>query len=99
MSDKNKVSTEYRKNKKINKSKIRDEQSKKNRFLNHDDSYINELPSGMFEKKKPLNENTIENNNENVIKPIKEEPLKTENIEECDEYEQFTDDYFEQKTI
>lgn len=99
MSDKNKVSTEYRKNKKINKSKIRDEQSKKNRFLNHDDSYINELPSGMFEKKKSIN------NIENVIETIKEDSLKIENSlkteesEKCDEYEQFTDDYFEQKTI
>ena len=86
---------EYRKNKKINKSKIRDGQKSKN-FLLHEDSILNTLPSGDFDKVK--NKESYEDHNiKDTVDTIKDttytikDNVNTEDIIN----DEFDDSYFE----
>ena len=90
---------EYRKNKKINKSKIRDGQRSKN-FLLHEDSILNTLPSGDFDKVK--NKESYENhsikdtiNNINTIKDSIHNEDTEDNIYTVNDDDEFDDSYFE----
>ena len=100
--NKNSVSREesqndiYRKNKKINKSKIKSGQMSKN-FLN-EDSLLNVLPSGAFDKKEEKNNKSDEQNKKE--EPIKKEKIETINdknvLDDDIEEEEFNESYFDQ---
>ena len=85
--------SEYRKNKKINKSNIRSGRFKKQDFIINEDSILNSLPSGAFDK------NNIELNHEKNQKLVEkmtenkdiEKKNEVENIDE-EEYEEYQDD-------
>ena len=91
----NKDSKEYRKNKKINKAKLRTEQKNK-AFLRDEDSILNVLPSGAFDL-----ESNITNQEDIKIKDI-ESPKNMNKINivqeiiDEKEYEQFDESYFDQ---
>ena len=100
---KKQITNDYRKAKKINKSKIRDGKRQKE-FLLDDTSILNALPSGAFDKKFPKKEedhedpkDDITQDNNSKVEFKNETNLKF--IEEEDEYEKFDDDYFKQETI
>ena len=101
---KKQITNDYRKAKKINKSKIRDGKRQKE-FLLDDTSILNALPSGAFDKKYPKkNEDSKdEEDNENPDNNLKLEFKNEANLkiieDEEDEYEKFDDDYFKQDTI
>ena len=86
---------QYRKNKKINKANIRNGQNKKF-FSNNEDSILNSLPSGAFERKEiksireELELSSEDDNNSKIILN------KEEKIEVTDEEEDlFDESYFE----
>jgi len=94
---------DYRKAKKINKSKIRDGKKRKD-FMNDDSSILNALPSGAFEQNIILKNdvNNIITNNDKMTTIVNDTlELKNEDTELVDEeeYEKFDDDYFKQQTI
>ena len=102
---KKQINNDYRKAKKINKSKIRDGKRQKE-FLLDDTSILNALPSGAFDKKSPKkNEDSKdEDNNQDPDDDSKLEYTNDKNSkiiieEEEEEYEKFDDDYFRQETI
>ena len=95
----NTKNNEFRRNKKINKAKIRDGQKNKN-FLNNEDSILNTLPSGAFDRK-IINENNIIDKEDNEIEKFENNNIDKNNnmnkkndiiIEE--EYEEFDESYF-----
>ena len=93
--DNNKNSKEYRKNKKINKAKLRTEQKNK-AFSRDEDSILNVLPSGAFDLKP-----NIINQKETEPKEVESPKNKTkinivEEIIDEEEYEQFDESYFDQ---
>jgi hypothetical protein len=99
---KKQIVNDYRKAKKINKSKIRDGKRQKE-FLLDDSSILNSLPSGAFDKSHQKNK-IKEDNNEipQIIDQDEETKLLNENYQNDDEeeeYEKFDDDYFKQETI
>lgn len=99
---KKQIVNDYRKAKKINKSKIRDGKRQKE-FLLDDSSILNSLPSGAFDKFHQKNK-IKEDNNETpqIIDEDEETKLLNENYQNDDEeeeYEKFDDDYFKQETI
>jgi len=101
---KKQITNDYRKAKKINKSKIRDGKRQKE-FLLDDTSILNALPSGAFDKKSPKKEedhespkDDINQNNNSKLEFNSEVNLKIIEDED-DEYEKFDDDYFKQETI
>lgn len=102
---KKQITNDYRKAKKINKSKIRDGKRQKE-FLLDDTSILNALPSGAFDKKSPKknedskDEEDNENpNNDSKLEYTNDKKSKILIEEEEDEYEKFDDDYFKQETI
>lgn len=98
---KKQITNDYRKAKKINKSKIRDGKRQKE-FLLDETSILNVLPSGAFDKKSPKKEedakDDINQDNNSKLEFKNEANLKIIEDEE-DEYEKFDDDYFKQETI
>lgn len=92
MSDKkdNSKSIEYRKNKKINKAKIRVGQRNKD-FLINEDSILNTLPSGAFDIKPP--DIKPQDTKREVVENIK---IKEDILENNEDYEEFDESYFEQ---
>ena len=98
---KKQITNDYRKAKKINKSKIRDGKRQKE-FLLDETSILNALPSGAFDKKSPKKEEDAEDDinqdNNSKLEFNNEVNLKIIEDEE-DEYEKFDDDYFKQETI
>ena len=101
---KKQITNDYRKAKKINKSKIRDGKRQKE-FLLDDTSILNALPSGAFDKKSPKKEEDPEDPKDDITQDnnSKVEFKNETNLkfieEEDDEYEKFDDDYFKQETI
>jgi len=101
---KKQITNDYRKAKKINKSKIRDGKRQKE-FLLDDTSILNALPSGAFDKKSPKKEEDPEDPKDDITQDnnSKVEFKNETNIkiieDEDDEYEKFDDDYFKQETI
>ena len=101
---KKQITNDYRKAKKINKSKIRDGKRQKE-FLLDETSILNALPSGAFDKKSPKKkeDSKDEEDNENPDNNSKLEFKSNNNIkiieDEDDEYEKYDDDYFKQETI
>ena len=86
---------EYRKNKKINKSKIRDGQNNKN-FLLHEDSILNTLPSGDFDKIKNK-ENYEDHNMKDTVDTVDTVDTIKDNVDiiNNDIDDEFDDSYFE----
>jgi hypothetical protein len=101
---KKQITNDYRKAKKINKSKIRDGKRQKE-FLLDETSILNALPSGAFDKKSPKKEEDPEDPKDDIIQDnnSKLEFKNETNLkiieDEDDEYEKFDDDYFKQETI
>jgi len=100
---KKQINNDYRKAKKINKSKIRDGKRQKE-FLLDETSILNALPSGAFDRKSPKKEEDHEDPKDHIdnITDDNNSKLKSEpnlKIIEDDEYEKFDDDYFKQDTI
>lgn len=96
---KKQINNDYRKAKKINKSKIRDGKRQKE-FLLDETSILNALPSGAFDKKSPKKEEDAEDEKDNNSKLEFKNETNLKIIEdEDDEYEKFDDDYFKQETI
>jgi hypothetical protein len=101
---KKQITNDYRKAKKINKSKIRDGKRQKE-FLLDETSILNALPSGAFDKKSPKKEEDTEDSKDDIIQDnnSKLEFKNKANLkiieDEDDEYEKFDDDYFKQETI
>jgi hypothetical protein len=101
---KKQITNDYRKAKKINKSKIRDGKRQKE-FLLDDTSILNALPSGAFDKKSPKKEEDSEDPKDDITQDnnSKLEFKNETNLkiieDEDDEYEKFDDDYFKQETI
>ena len=97
---KKQIVNDYRKAKKINKSKIRDGKKRKD-FMNDDSSILNALPSGVFEQNTSPQKNVINNDKVDVdvndTLELKNE-LGYELVDE-EEYEKFDDDYFKQQAI
>lgn len=91
---KKQIMNDYRKLKKINKSKIRDGQRNKN-FLINEDSILNSLPSGDFDQTKLVKSSFQKE--EEVIE--EEKIIEINNEDDNEEYEKFNDDYFKQETI
>jgi len=101
---KKQITNDYRKAKKINKSKIRDGKRQKE-FLLDETSILNALPSGAFDKKSPKKEedakdpiDNITQDNNSKLEFKSEANLKIIEDED-DKYEKFDDDYFKQDTI
>jgi hypothetical protein len=90
-----KDSKEYRKNKKINKAKLRTGQKNK-AFSRDEDSILNVLPSGAFDLK-PNIINQEENKTKDLESPKNKSKINIieETIDE-EEYEQFDESYFDQ---
>ena len=101
---KKQITNDYRKAKKINKSKIRDGKRQKE-FLLDETSILNALPSGAFDKKSPKKEEDPEDPKDDITQDnnSKLEFKNETNLkiieDEDDEYEKFDDDYFKQETI
>jgi hypothetical protein len=101
---KKQITNDYRKAKKINKSKIRDGKRQKE-FLLDETSILNALPSGAFDKKSPKKEEDAEDSKDDITQDnnSKLEFKNKANLkiieDEDDEYEKFDDDYFKQETI
>jgi len=101
---KKQITNDYRKAKKINKSKIRDGKRQKE-FLLDETSILNALPSGAFDKKSPKKEEDPEDPKDDITQDnnLKVEFKNETNLkiieDEDDEYEKFDDDYFKQETI
>lgn len=96
---KKQITNDYRKAKKINKSKIRDGKRQKE-FLLDETSILNALPSGAFDKKSPKKEEDPKDEEDNNSKLEFKSETNLKIIEdEDDEYEKFDDDYFKQETI
>ncbi len=96
---KKQIVNDYRKSKKINKSKIRDGKRVKE-FLLDDSSILNSLPCGAFDKK--LSKNNNLDKKEELIEEYEEKSDIINNEyknEDEEEYEEFNDDYFKQETI
>lgn len=93
---------DYRKAKKINKSKIRDGKKRKD-FMNDESSILNALPSGAFEQNIIPKNDTNNDKLTTIVNDTLE--LKNEHSElgnelvDEEEYEKFDDDYFKQQTI
>lgn len=93
---------DYRKAKKINKSKIRDGKKRKD-FMNDESSILNALPSGAFEQN-IISKNDTNNDklttivNDTLELKNEDSELGNELVDE-EEYEKFNDDYFKQQTI
>ena len=93
---------DYRKAKKINKSKIRDGKKRKD-FMNDESSILNALPSGAFEqniipKNDTNNDKLTTIVNDTLELKNEDSELGNELVDE-EEYEKFDDDYFKQQTI
>ena len=94
----NNKSNEYRTNKKINKAKIKSGQRSKN-FLNNEESILNTLPSGAFdrvianEKEEEYDKNTDTNKYIDTEKYIDKNINNNIFVEE-EEYEEFDESYF-----
>ena len=89
----NKKDTNFRLNKKINQSKIRNAKRNKE-FLQESDNLVGELPSGAYDNSENNSEKKIE------VKDKKEllqdtDSKKEEVINVEDEYEEFDENYFE----
>lgn len=93
---------DYRKAKKINKSKIRDGKKRKD-FMNDDSSILNALPSGAFEQniipKKDINNDKLTTIVNNTLELKNEDNELGNELVDEEEYEKFDDDYFKQQTI
>jgi hypothetical protein len=93
-------SHENRFNKKNKQSDIRSKRNNKN-FFQYEDSIINELPSGSFDKNNKVHPESTEQNNENktLDKSPSNELLEKKNDINLDdneeEYEEYSPDYFE----
>lgn len=93
-------SHENRFNKKNKQSDIRDKRNNKN-FFQYEDSIVNELPSGSFDKNNKVHPEVIEQNNENKTldkSPSNEllEKMNDINLNDNEkEYEEYSPDYFE----
>ena len=99
---KKQIVNDYRKAKKINKSKIRDGKKRKD-FMNDDSSILNALPSGAFEqniipKNDTNNDKLTTIVNDTLELKNEDNELGNELVDEED-YEKFDDDYFKQQTI
>jgi hypothetical protein len=106
--DKKQLLRDYRNDKKNKIIKKRSDYNKKNLFLSDENRYINELPSGDFDKNNLLDKNTIKSNelvNNDLLKndlsnnKLSDLDTKKDNIledlEDLEEYEEYTSDYFE----
>ena len=84
---------EYRKNKKINKSNIRNGQKFKEYMINNDDGIFDSAPISELEKTKKPSMYIEPKNND-----LKSNELKINDITDNDDndYEEFSADYFEQ---
>jgi len=83
---------ENRFNKKNKQSDIRNKRNNKN-FFQYEDSIVNELPSGSFDRNNKVYPEIIEQVNEENICHSKE--LLDFELVEKEEYEEYTPDYFE----
>jgi len=88
-------SHENRFNKKNKQSDIRNKRNNKN-FLQYEDSIVNELPSGSFDRNNKVYPETIEQVNEDKSPSISllEKKNEIELVDE-EEFEEYTPDYFE----
>jgi hypothetical protein len=86
---------ENRFNKKNKQSDIRNKRNNKN-FLQYEDSIVNELPSGSFDRNNKVHPETIEQLNEDKSPSISllEKKNEIELVDE-EEFEEYTPDYFE----
>lgn len=90
--------TEYRKNKKHNKAKIKAGQMSK--ISSQDcENILNQLPSGDFDRKTEVTEKKEVKKEEvkNDLLNTGAKPKPIEDTDEDDEYEKFDPDYFEPK--
>ena len=93
---------DYRKAKKINKSKIRDGKKRKD-FMNDESSILNALPSGAFEQniipKNDTNNDKLTTIVNDTLELKNEDSESGNELVDEEEYEKFDDDYFKQQTI